>query len=113
MYDKSSYLIALFNTDIGRLFSLHNVIAVRSITFSSLSITVLYDKSSYLIALLLISGSVSYTPSTFVPLIIISAFISIALKAAAVSVVKYGLPVPPANITILPFSKCLVALLRI
>jgi uridylate kinase len=36
-----------------------------------------------------------------------------ALKTAAVSVVKYGFPVPPANITILFFSKCLVARLRI
>lgn len=32
-------------------------------------------------------------------------------RAAAVSVVKNGLPVPAANITTLPFSKCLTALL--
>ena len=34
-----------------------------------------------------------------------------ARRAAAESVVKYGLPVPQANITTLPFSKCLTALL--
>jgi uridylate kinase len=37
--------------------------------------------------------------------------ISIALNVAAVSVVKYGLPVPAPKITTLPFSKCLTALL--
>jgi len=34
-----------------------------------------------------------------------SALISTALKDAAVSVVKYGFPVPAPNITILPFSR--------
>src|SRR6266852_1755817 len=34
------------------------------------------------------------------------ASISIARNAAAVSVVKYGLPVPPAKITTRPFSRC-------
>src|SRR5665647_3270295 len=43
--------------------------------------------------------------ATKVAFIITSALISMALRDAAVSVVKYGLPVPPANITILPFSK--------
>jgi hypothetical protein len=52
-------------------------------------------------------------PSTFVPLKIISDFISDALKTAAVSVEKKGLPVPEANITTLFFSKCLVALFLI
>ena len=36
---------------------------------------------------------------------ITSALISLALKAAVVSVEKYGLPVPPPKITTLPFSK--------
>ena len=35
------------------------------------------------------------------------------MKVAAVSVEKNGLPVPAANITILPLSKCLIALLLI
>ena len=39
---------------------------------------------------------------------IISALISAALKAAAVSVEKNGLPVPQAKITILPFSRCTI-----
>ena len=34
-------------------------------------------------------------------------------RAAAVSVVKKGFPVPAAKITTLPFSKCLTARLRI
>ncbi|KAJ0452188.1 hypothetical protein HanHA300_Chr15g0576101 [Helianthus annuus] len=33
-------------------------------------------------------------------------------RAAAVSVVKKGFPVPAANMTTLPFSKCLTALRR-
>ena len=44
-------------------------------------------------------------PSTFVPLRMTSAFISIARRAAAVSVVKYGLPVPAAKTTTRPFSR--------
>lgn len=39
--------------------------------------------------------------------------LSAHLKAAAVSVVKKGFPVPAAKITTLPFSRCLTALLRI
>ena len=42
-----------------------------------------------------------------------SHFISDALRLAAVSVVKNGLPVPAAKITILFFSICLIALLLI
>ena len=44
-------------------------------------------------------------PSTLVPLRMTSAFISIARRAAAVSVVKYGLPVPAAKTTTRPFSR--------
>jgi len=36
---------------------------------------------------------------------ITSAWISIARRDAAVSVVKYGLPVPAAKMTTLPFSR--------
>ena len=50
-------------------------------------------------------------PLTFVALIINLQSNSEALKAAAVSVEKKGLPVPAANITILFLSKCLIALL--
>ena len=52
-------------------------------------------------------------PSTLVALIISEQFISEALKEAAVSVEKNGLPVPAAKITILFFSKCLTAFLLI
>ena len=47
------------------------------------------------------------------PFKIVSASISTARNAAAVSVVKYGFPVPPPKITTLFFSKCLMALLLI
>src|SRR2546430_692291 len=50
-------------------------------------------------------GSESYTPSTLVALRITSAPISTARSAAAVSVVKYGLPVPAARMTTRPFSR--------
>ncbi len=39
--------------------------------------------------------------------------ISTARRAAAVSVVKNGLPVPAAKITTLPFSMCRIARRRI
>ncbi len=48
-------------------------------------------------------------PSTFVPFRITSARISIARSAAAVSVVKYGLPVPAANTTTRLFSRWRIA----
>ncbi len=50
-------------------------------------------------------GSLSYMPSTFVALSIASAPISMALRAAAVSVVQKGLPVPAVKMTTLPFSR--------
>ena len=51
-------------------------------------------------------GSPSRTPSTpFFAIRIASAPISSARSAAAVSVVKYGLPVPAAKITTRPFSR--------
>jgi hypothetical protein len=56
-------------------------------------------------------GSAVYTPSTpeCVPLRITPAPISAARRAAVVSVVKYGFPVPAAKITTRPFSRCRVA----
>ena len=44
-------------------------------------------------------------PSTLVALSSTSAWISIARSDAAVSVVKYGLPVPAAKMTTRPFSR--------
>ena len=49
---------------------------------------------SYFVAVGSFSGSAVYIPSTLVPFRITSALISIALKDAAESVVKKGLPVP-------------------
>ena len=68
---------------------------------------------SYLFAALYILGSAEYTASIDFPRSIISAFISVALNTAAVSVVKYGCPVPHANITTLPLFKCFSAFLCI
>jgi len=48
-------------------------------------------------------------PSTFVALKTISAPISTALNAAAVSVVKHGLPVPAENIITLPLESSSLA----
>ena len=75
-------------TIIGRLFSLHNVKAVMSMTFSPSENTVANDSSSYFTASAFLSGSELYIPSTLVPLRMTSAFISFALSAAAESVVK-------------------------
>src|SRR6185503_6806064 len=58
-------------------------------------------------------GSPEYTPSTFVPFSTTSAPTSIARSTAAVSVVKYGLPVPAAITTIRPFSRWRTARRRI
>ena len=48
-------------------------------------------------------------PSTLVAFRMASAWISIARSEAAVSVEKYGLPVPAANTTTRPFSRCRMA----
>lgn len=76
------------NTTNGILFSLQRDIAVKSITFKSLFKISWYVILSYFIAAELILGSSEYTPSIVFPTNIASAFISAALKAAAVSVVK-------------------------
>ena len=49
-------------------------------------------------------GSFEYTPLTFVALTSKEAPISNALRVAAESVVKKGLPVPPANSTGCPLD---------
>ncbi len=65
--------------------------------------------SSNIFASGLVSGSESYTPSTLVALSTTSALISTARRAAVVSVVKNGLPVPAAKMTTRPFSRCRMA----
>jgi hypothetical protein len=50
-------------------------------------------------------GSALYTPSTLVAFSTTCAPISAPRSAAAVSVVKNGLPVPAAKITTLPSSR--------
>ena len=58
-------------------------------------------------------GSAVYTPSTpFLAIRMASAWISSARRAAAVSVVKNGLPVPAAKMTTRPFSRWRIALRR-
>ena len=57
-------------------------------------------------------GSALYTPSTLVALSTTSAPISAPRSAAAVSVVKNGLPVPAAKTTTLPSSRYCSALGR-
>src|SRR5262245_39835144 len=52
-------------------------------------------------------------PSTLVAFRITSALISIARSAAAVSVLKYGLPVPAPNTTTRPFSRWRLARRRV
>ena len=101
------------NTIIGKLFSWLRVKAVVSIIFRPFFIASLNVIFSNFTASELISGSQSYIPSTLVPFKIISASISIALRTAAESVVKYGFPVPAAKITIRFFSRCLIAFLFI
>ncbi len=101
------------NTTKGMLLSLHSDVAVESITFKSLFKMSIYVISSYLIASGFVFGSSEYTASAVFPTNITSASISAALRAAAVSVVKYGFPVPQPNITTLPFSKCFNAFLFI
>jgi hypothetical protein len=66
----------------------------------------------YRVALGSFMGSALYTPSTLVALSTTSAPISAPRRAAAVSVVKNGLPVPAAKITTLPSSRYCSALGR-
>ena len=90
---------------IGILFSMQRTAAARSITPSLLSTIVPIASVSYLTAFLSTIGSAEYTPSIDLAARITSASISIALRAVAVSVEKYGCPVPPARNTIFPASN--------
>ena len=105
----SGSLIA--KTKSGIWLSRHNDVAVESITFKSLFNISIYEISSYFTADLSNFGSAEYTPSIVFASNITSESVSTALKAAAVSVEKNGWPVPHANITTLPFSKCFDAFL--
>ncbi len=95
------------NTMIGNSLSMQNVIAVESITFRPLLRISKWVTWESLTAVGSSRGSALYTPSTpeCVPFRMASAPISAARNAAVVSVVKYGLPVPAAKTTTLPFSR--------
>ena len=84
--------------------------AVVSITFNPCSIACKWVSSGRNFASGSSRGSPSKTPSTpFFAIRIASASISSARSAAAVSVVKYGLPVPAAKMTTRPFSRWRIA----
>ena len=84
--------------------------AVVSMTFSPRSIASRCVSAGRNAASGSVSGSPSYTPATpFLLMRIASAPISSERSAAAVSVVKYGLPVPAAKSTIRPFSRWRIA----
>ena len=89
---------------IGILFSLQSANAVWSIILKLSARALSKVRVSYFVAVGSFSGSAVYTPSTLVPLRSASASISHALRAEAESVVKKGLPVPPAMIATPPFS---------
>src|SRR5688572_14650783 len=87
--------------------------AVASITPRRLSSRSRCVSSSIFFASFVVRGSASYTPSTwFLPMRMTSAPISAARSVAAVSLVKYGLPVPAAKMTTRPFSRWRIALRR-
>ena len=84
--------------------------AVVSMTLSPRSIASRCVSSGRNVASASSRGSPSYTPPTlFFAIRIASAPISSARSAAAVSVVKNGLPVPAAKITMRCFSRCRIA----
>src|SRR6185312_12212292 len=98
------------NTYSGSALSMHSDRAVVSITFSPRSIASMWVICGINRAFGLVRGSSSSTPSTpFLPIRIACAPISSARSAAAVSVVKNGLPVPAAKITTRPFSRWRIA----
>src|SRR5579862_5947362 len=95
------------NTWIGRLLSIQRDSAVVSITFNPRSIACKWVSAGINFASGSTRGSPSSTPATpCLAIRIASARTSRARSAAAVSVVKYGLPVPAAKITMRPFSRC-------
>ena len=97
-------------TQIGRSLSMQRDRAVESITRSPRSIAWRCVISGMNFASGTFDGSASKTPSTpCLAIRITSAWISSARSAAAVSVVKNGLPVPAAKMMIRPFSRCRMA----
>src|SRR5205823_8332188 len=93
-------------TWIGSRLSMQSERAVVSITFRPRSIASRCVSSGTSFASAFSRGSPSITPSTpCFAIRIACAPISSARRAAAVSVVKYGLPVPAAKITMRPFSR--------
>src|SRR5690606_28001145 len=100
-------------TIIGMPLSMQSDVAVASITPSRSLRRSKYSNRSYFSAAGSRRGSAESTPSTpRLAMRITSASTSAARKAAAVSVVKYGLPVPAAKTTTRPFSRCRMARLR-
>ena len=100
----------MLKTWIGRALSMHSDSAVESITRRPCSMASMCVSSGRNFASGTTAGSASYTPSTpCLAIRIASAWISSARSAAAVSVVKNGLPVPAAKITTRPFSRCRIA----
>src|SRR3954470_339114 len=101
---------SMLNTWIGRLLSMQSDRAVESMTARRCSMASRCVSSGMKRASGLTRGSASKTPSTpFLAIRIASAWISRARRAAAVSVVKNGLPVPAAKMTMRPFSRWRIA----
>src|SRR6185437_3637111 len=110
MFDSSSRL----KTYSGTRLSMQRDSAVVSMTFRPRSIASRWVSSGIRRASGFWRGSESSTPSTpFLPMRIACAPISSARSAAAVSVVKNGLPVPAAKMTTRFFSRWRIARRRI
>src|SRR5919202_1495954 len=101
---------SMLKTYSGMPLSMHRVSAVRSMTRRRRSSASMCVIESISCASGSSRGSAVSTPSTpFFAIRIASAWISLARRAAAVSVVKNGLPVPAAKITTRPFSRWRIA----
>src|SRR4029079_19249346 len=106
MFDSSSRL----KTYSGTRLSMQRDRAVVSMTLRPRSIASRWVSSGIRRASGFSRGSESSTPSTpFLPIRMPCAPISSARRAAALSVVKNGLPVPSAKITTRPFSRWRIA----
>ena len=99
----------ILKTAIGTWCSRHIAKAATSMMASCFWMTSSKERFWNLTASSNLFGSLSYMPSTLVALRIASASISIARRAAAVSVVQNGLPVPAVKMTTLPFSRWRIA----
>src|SRR5438132_13790459 len=85
-------------TTIGILLSMQRLNAVESMICKRLARASENVSRSNRLASGYVFGLRSYTPSTLVAFRITSARIFLARRAAVVSVEKYGIPVPAANI---------------